>query len=260
MKPVEPLELALALVFGMAFGSFANVAVYRVPRGFSVVSPGSLCPGCERPIVWYDNIPLASYLILRARCRNCGVRISLRYPVVEVFTGLAWAAMVWRIGLHPELPAYLAFATALVILSAIDIEHHRLPNKVLGAASVAGAVLFLGAAAIDGRWVNLEHAALGAVFYGLPMLVIGLAAPSAMGGGDVKFAPYLGFHLGWLGLRIVLAGGLLGLVAGGLGGAAALLVGGKGMKDPIPFGPFMAAGALAAILLGHSILSVYVGG
>src|SRR6266550_2613873 len=145
----------------MAFGSFANVAVYRVPRGFSVVSPGSLCPGCERPIVWYDNIPLASYLILRARCRNCGVRISLRYPVVEVFTGLAWAAMVWRIGLHPELPAYLAFATALVILSAIDIEHHRLPNKVLGAASVAGAVLFVGAAAIGGRWVNLEHGALG---------------------------------------------------------------------------------------------------
>ncbi|HEX9314540.1 MAG TPA: prepilin peptidase, partial [Actinomycetota bacterium] len=88
----------------------------------------------------------------------------------------------------------------------------------------------------------------------------GLAAPSAMGGGDVKFAPYLGFHLGWLGLRIVLAGGLLGLVAGGLGGAAALLIGGKGMKDPIPFGPFMAAGALVAILLGHSILSVYVGG
>jgi leader peptidase (prepilin peptidase)/N-methyltransferase len=168
--------------------------------------------------------------------------------------------MVWRIGLHPELPAYLAFATSLVILSTIDIEHHRLPNKVLGAASVAGAVLFGGAAAIGGRWVNLEHAALGAVFYGLPMLVIGLAAPSAMGGGDVKFAPYLGFHLGWLGLRIVLAGGLLGLVAGGLGGAAALLVGGKGMKDPIPFGPFMAAGALVAILLGHSILSVYVGG
>ena len=126
--------------------------------------------------------------------------------------------------------------------------------------SVAGAVLFGGGAAIGGKWVNLEHAALGAVFYGLPMLVIGLAAPSAMGGGDVKFAPYLGFHLGWLGLRIVLAGGLLGLVAGGLGGAAALLVGGKGMKDPIPFGPFMAAGALAAILLGHSILSVYVGG
>ena len=169
-------------------------------------------------------------------------------------------AIVWRIGVHPELPAYLAFATALVILSAIDIEHHRLPNKVLGAASVAAALLFGGAAAIGGRWVNLEHAALGAVFYGLPMLVIGLAAPSAMGGGDVKFAPYLGFHLGWLGLRIVLAGGLLGLVAGGLGGAAALLVGGKGMKDPIPFGPFMAAGALAAILLGHSILSVYVGG
>jgi leader peptidase (prepilin peptidase)/N-methyltransferase len=257
---LKPLELALAFVFGVAFGSFANVVVFRVPRGFSVVSPGSLCPGCEQPIAWYDNIPLASFFILRAKCRNCGVHISVRYPIVEILTGLVWAAMVWRIGIHPELPAYLAFATALVILSAIDVEHHRLPNKVLGPAAIVGAVLFLGAAAIGGRWANLEHAALGALFYGLPMLFIGLAAPSAMGGGDVKFAPYLGFHLGWLGLRLVLAGGLLGLVAGGLGGAAALLVGGKGMKDPIPFGPFMALGALAAILLGHSILSVYVGG
>jgi len=168
--------------------------------------------------------------------------------------------MVWRIGLHPELPAYLAFATALVILSAIDIEHHRLPNKILGPASILGAVLFVVAAAITGKWVNLEYAALGAVFYGLPMLLIGLAAPSAMGGGDVKFAPYLGFHLGWLGLRLVLAGGLLGLVAGGLGGAAALLVGGKGMKDPIPFGPFMAAGALLAILLGALLIAIPVVG
>lgn len=257
---MKALELVLGFVFGMVFGSFANVAVYRVPRGFSVVSPGSLCPGCEQPIAWYDNVPVFSYILLRAKCRNCGVRISVRYPIVEVCTGLVWAAMVWRIGVHPELGAFLAFATALVILSFIDIEHHRLPNKVLGPASIIGAALFLGAAAIGGKWVSLEHAALGAVFYGLPMLILGLAAPSAMGGGDVKFAPYLGFHLGWLGLRVVLAGGLLGLVAGGLGGAAALLIGGKGMKDPIPFGPFMAVGALLATLLGPSILHIYVGG
>jgi leader peptidase (prepilin peptidase)/N-methyltransferase len=257
---VKALELVLAFVFGLAFGSFANVAVYRVPRGFSVVSPGSLCPGCEQPIGWYDNIPVVSYLILRAKCRSCGVRISARYPLVEVATGLVWVAILWRVGLHPELPGFLIFATSLVILSAIDMEHHRLPNKVLGPAAIAAAVLFVGAAAISGRWINLEHAALGAVFYGLPMLILGLAAPSAMGGGDVKFAPYLGFHLGWLGLRVVLAGGLLGLLAGGLGGAAALLIGGKGMKDPIPFGPFMALGALAAMLLGPSLLRVYVGG
>jgi leader peptidase (prepilin peptidase)/N-methyltransferase len=257
---LKSLELVLAFVFGMAFGSFANVAVYRIPRGFSVVAPGSLCPGCQQPVGWYDNIPLVSYVALRAKCRNCGVRISVRYPIVEVLTGLVWVAIVWRIGIHPELPGYLVFGTALVILSFIDIEHHRLPNKVLGPASIIAAVLFVGAAGIGGGWRSLEHAALGAVFYGLPMLILGLAAPSAMGGGDVKFAPYLGFHLGWLGLRVVLAGGLLGLIAGGLGGAAALLVGGKGMKDPIPFGPFMAVGAFIAILVGPSILHVYVGG
>lgn len=257
---MKSLELVLAFVFGTAFGSFANVVVYRVPAGFSVVSPGSLCPSCEQPIAWYDNIPVVSFVILRARCRNCGQPISVRYPLVELGTGLVWVAMTWRIGVHPELPGFLVFGTALVILSAIDIQHHRLPNKVLGPASILAAVLFVGAAAVGGHWAGLEHAGIGAVAYGLPMLILGLAAPSAMGGGDVKFAPYLGFHLGWLGLRVVLAGGLLGLVCGGLGGAAALLIGGKGMKDPIPFGPFMAMGALIAILLGHSILHVYVGG
>jgi len=257
---MKGFELAVGFVFGLAFGSFANVVVFRIPRGFSVVSPGSLCPGCESPIAWYDNIPVISYLVLRGQCRRCGQGISLRYPVIEVATGLVWLAMVWRIGIHPELPAYLAFGTALVILSAIDIQHHRLPNKVLGPAAVLAVVSLLGAAVVGGHWGNLERAALGAVFYGLPMLILGLASPAAMGGGDVKFAPYLGAHLGWLGLRVVLAGGLLGLIAGGLGGVAALLVGGKGMKDPIPFGPFMAIGAMIAMLLGPSVLRVYLGG
>lgn len=257
---MKAAELLVGLAFGLVFGSFANVVVYRVPRGFSVVSPGSLCPGCEAPIAWYDNIPLLSYAVLRARCRNCGAPISVRYPLVELTTGLVWMLMVWRIGVHPELPAFLAFGTALVILSAIDIEHHRLPNKVLGPAAIVGVVTLVGGALIGHHWGNLERAGLGAVFYGLPLLVLGLAAPSAMGGGDVKFAPYLGAHLGWLGLRVVLAGGLLGLVAGGLGGVAALLIGGKGMKDPIPFGPFMALGALLAILVGTSVLRVYLGG
>lgn len=257
---MKAAELVLAFVFGLAFGSFANVVVYRFPRGFSLVSPGSLCPGCEQPIAWYDNIPVLSYVLLRARCRRCGQLISVRYPIVELLTAAVWVAIVDRLGIHPALPAFLLFGTALVVLSAIDFEHHRLPNRILGPVALGGGVLFVLAAALGGTWVSLGHAALGAVFYGLPMLFLGLAAPHAMGGGDVKFAPYLGFHLGWLGLRLVLAGALLGLLAGGIGGAAVLLIGNKGMKDHIAFGPFMAFGALVAMLLGMGVLRVYLGG
>ena len=256
---MKAMELIFAFLFGMAVGSFANVAVHRVPLGMSVVSPRSACPDCGTTLAWYDNIPLLSFVALRGRCRSCGRRISLRYPLVEAAVGAVWAGMVLRIGIRPELPAFLAFGTTLVILSAIDLEHHRLPDKVLGPAAVVAIVLLVPAAGIGRRWVPLEHAALGALGYGLPMLVLGLAAPSAMGGGDVKFAPYLGLHLGWLGLRLVLTGALLGLIAGGLGGVALLIAGKKGMKDAIPFGPFMALGALAAILLGPSALRVWPG-
>lgn len=257
---VNPAELILAFVGGLVFGSFGTVAVFRVPRGYSVVAPRSACPNCEQPIAWYDNVPLVSYALLRGRCRNCGVRIPLRYPVLEVVTGGVWVAIVARLGVHPWLPAYLAFGTALVILSAIDVEHHRLPNRVLGPASIIAVVLFVPAAAVShGGWAMLGRAGLGAVAYGLPMLVLGLAAPSAMGGGDVKFAPYLGFHLGWYGLRFVAGGALLGLIAGGLGGALLLAVGRKGLKDAIPFGPFMALGALVMLLMGNSFLRPWLG-
>jgi leader peptidase (prepilin peptidase)/N-methyltransferase len=256
---VKAAELLLAFVFGVAVGSFANVAVYRVPLGLSVVSPRSACPGCGTTLTWYDNIPLLSFVALRGRCRTCGRSISLRYPLVEVVVGAVWVGMLQRIGIRPELPAFLAFATTLVILSAIDLEHHRLPDRVLGPAAILAVVLLVAATAAGAGWVRLEHAGLGALAYGLPMLVLGLAAPTAMGGGDVKFAPYLGLHLGWLGLRLVLAGALLGLIAGGLGGIALLIAGRKGMKDAIPFGPFMALGALAAILLGPAPLRLWLG-
>jgi leader peptidase (prepilin peptidase)/N-methyltransferase len=250
--------LVAAFVFGLAFGSFATVVVHRVPLGLSVASPPSSCPGCGAAIAWYDNIPLVSYLVLRGRCRHCTQRISPRYPVVELISGLVWVALAARIGFRAELPAFLAFGSTLVILSAIDLQHHRLPNRVLGPAAVIAVVLLVTAAGFGGRWHRLEDAGIGAAAYGLPMLILGVAAPAAMGGGDVKFAPYLGFHLGWFGLRFVLVGALLGLLAGGLGGAALLLIGRKSMKDAIPFGPFLAFGALLAVLGGPSVVRLWV--
>ena len=257
---MRTFQLLAGYLLGLAVGDVATMAIYRVPRGFSSFSPGPLCPACQERIAWYDCLPVVSYLVLGGRCRRCRERISLAYPLVELGMGLAWMATVYRFGVHAALPGFLAFATALVILSAIDLEHHRLPNKVLGPAALAAAVLFGGAALATGHWVPLEHAAIGAAGYGLPMLLLGLAAPSAMGGGDVKFAPYLGFHLGWLSLSLVFAGALLGLIAGGVGSALLLLVGRKGMKDAIAFGPFMAFGALTTVLLGSSMLRPILGG
>lgn len=252
-------HLILAFLGGLIVGGFATVCVFRLPRAYSIVSPRSSCTNCETVLAWYDTIPVASWFLLHGKCRTCQHPIPVSYPVIELANGLVWEAIVARLGVHAELPAFLAFGTSLVILSAIDIQHHRLPNNVLGPASIVAVVLLLGAAAYHGRWTHLEHAALGAVAYGVPMLIIGLAAPAAMGGGDVKFAPYLGFHLGWFGLTLVAGGALLGLLLGGVGGALLLLIGRKGLKDAIPFGPFMALGAFAMLLIGASVLKPWIG-
>ncbi|MGH2717938.1 MAG: prepilin peptidase [Actinomycetota bacterium] len=252
-------SLIVAFLGGLLAGGVATVCVFRLPRNYSVLSPRSSCPNCEAVLAWYDTIPVVSWFALHGKCRTCQHPISVSYPVIELATGLVWEAIVARLGVHPELAAFLAFGTSLVILSAIDIQHHRLPNNVLGPASLFAIAALLAAAAYHGRWTNLEHAAIGAVAYGLPMLVIGLAAPAAMGGGDVKFAPYLGFHLGWFGLTLVAGGALLGLLLGGLGGALLLLVGRKGLKDAIPFGPFMALGAFSMLLVGPAVLKPWIG-
>lgn len=252
-------EIASAFLFGVAFGSFSNVAIYRVPLGRSTVTPGSYCPSCGKPIAWYDNLPLVSFLVLRARCRNCGQPISIRYPIVELGVGLLWAATVSRFGLTPALPAYLALVTSLVILSAIDLEHHRLPDRLLLPAGIAAGILFLVAAASSGGWSDLGRAGLGALAYFLPMLGIGVIAPAGMGGGDIKLSAYLGLHLGWLGLLSVLVGALAGFLAGGVAGVALLVSRRKGRKDPIPFGPFMAVGTLISVFWGEPILAFWLG-
>lgn len=249
----------VAFLFGTALGSFANVVVYRLPRGLAVASPRSACPECGSKIAWYDNIPLLSYLLLGGRCRRCRARISARYPIIEATVGILWVLVTRRIGLEPELPAFLAFASVLVILSAIDLEHQRLPNRVMYPAAVVGVALLAGATVATGDWRQLGVAGLGALAYGLPMLALGLALPAGMGGGDIKLAGYLGFHLGWIGLMHVVVGALLGFILGGTVGGGFLVTGRKGRKDPIPFGPFMAAGAIISVVAGREIISFWIG-
>jgi leader peptidase (prepilin peptidase) / N-methyltransferase len=254
----DPAWLALVGLIGSLFGSFANVAIYRVPLGRSVVRPRSACPSCSTALSGIENVPVVSWLVLRGRCRHCQARISVRYPLVELATAAVWVLLAMKIGWRPELPAYLIFGTTLVILSAIDLDVRRLPNKVLVWASLVGAVLFAFAAVVRGDGTPLVHGLGGALAYGVPMLVIGLVSPAGMGMGDVKFAPYLGFHLGWLRLGFVPLGAFLGFLFGAVIGALLMAIGRAGRKTRIPFGPFMALGAFVCILAGDTILRIWL--
>jgi leader peptidase (prepilin peptidase) / N-methyltransferase len=252
------LLLSLVGVLGGVFGSFANVAIYRVPLGKSVIRPRSACPSCQTSLSGIENVPVLSYVALRGRCRHCQARISVRYPLIELITAGVWVLITMRVGWKPELPAYLIFGTALVILSAIDFEVQRLPNKVLSWASLLGAVLFVAAALVKGDVTPLWHGLIGALAYGVPMFVIGLIAPGGMGFGDVKFAPYLGFHLGWLRLGYVPVGAFLGFLLGAVLGGLLMIVGRAGRKTKIPFGPFMAMGAFVTIFFGDAVLRFWL--
>ncbi len=259
--PVPSWYVALvALSLGLALGSFANVVVYRVPRSKSIFSPSrSYCPSCGTSIGWYDNIPLFSYIWLRGRCRSCAEPISWQYPIVELATGVLWVLLTLRFGLVTALPAFLALGTTLVVLSVIDFEHRRLPNKILGPSAVLALGLFVLSAALSDDWGRLLFGFMGSVVYGLPLFLIALAVPKGMGGGDIKLGAYLGLHLGWLGLAHVAVGAILGFFTGAVAGVALIAAGKKGRKDPIPFGPFMALGALIAVLFGDPIVRAWLG-
>jgi leader peptidase (prepilin peptidase)/N-methyltransferase len=252
------LLACVCAVLGLLVGSFLNVVVWRVPRGESVVRPPSHCPRCETPIRPRDNIPVVSWILLRGRCRDCSAPISARYPLVEVGTAATFAVMALAIGFEPELPAFLYLAAIGVALCLIDIDVKRLPNAIVLPSYVVAAALLGVAAAVDDAWGDLLRAGLGMVaLYGF-YFMLALIYPRGMGFGDVKLAGVLGLYLGWLGWAEVIAGAFLGFLFGGVVGGALLLVRRAGRKSMIPFGPFMLAGALVAIICGGALADLYL--
>lgn len=250
--------IAISAVLGLVIGSFLNVVIWRVPRGESVVNPPSHCPGCDKQIRAYDNIPVLSWLILRGRCRDCHTRISARYPAVEALTALLFALMAWKFGASWELPAYLYLVAVGVALAFIDFDTKRLPDKLtLPSYAVLGALLALPAT-LEPDWASYLQAWLGALALFGFYFILALIYPAGMGFGDVKLAGVLGLALGWLGWGVLVVGGFLGFMLGGLVGAMILLTGRGGRKTAIPFGPFMIAGALLAILIGEPIANWYL--
>jgi len=249
------LEYVVIFALGSAVGSFLNVVIHRVPRGESIVRPGSHCPKCGRPIRPFENIPLLSYVCLRGRCSGCGEPISWRYPAVEAGMGVLAAVLLWRFGWGVELLIYGVLAALLLALSVIDIITYRLPNRI----TVSGAVLALLLTLLFRRDHLLMMAAGGLVGLGLLgfMGLVGrlLFHKETLGMGDVKLAGMIGLFLGPLrtvGMFIV------GIFIGALIGGALVLAGGRGWGQRIPFGPYLAAGAMISILWGEKLWRWYL--
>jgi leader peptidase (prepilin peptidase)/N-methyltransferase len=223
------------------------------------VRPGSHCPNCDVELSAFENIPVLSWIVLRGRCRYCGNRISARYPLVELLTAGLWVGMGQHFGVSWEVPAYCALAAGLVALSLIDLDHFLLPNRVLYPVGFLVAGLLLIPAAVDGRWDAYLRAVEGGAAAFVIFFVIHVVSPRGMGFGDVRLSAVLGLALGWLSWGHVFLGLFLGFLLGAVVGSALIVTKIRSRKEPVPFGPFMAAGALTAIFVGTQLLDLYRG-
>jgi leader peptidase (prepilin peptidase)/N-methyltransferase len=255
---VTPALVAACAVLGLLVGSFLNVVIHRVPQGLSLVRPPSACPACGHRVLARDNVPVLSWLVLRGRCRHCGVRISARYPMVEVATALLWAGVAWWLGPDASLPAWLYLASIAVALSAIDLDLHRLPDAIVLPSYAVGAVLLGGASLAEGDPAAIVRALVGAVALGGLYLVLHLVRPDGMGFGDVKLAGVLGLYLGYLGWGPLAVGAFAAFLLGGVVGLAVMAARSSGRGTRIPFGPFMLAGALLALVVGDPVSTAYL--
>jgi leader peptidase (prepilin peptidase)/N-methyltransferase len=238
---------------GLIVGSFLNVCIYRLPRDESVAWPASHCTTCNRPLDWYENIPVMSWMVLRGRCRTCRSPIAIRYPIIELVTGVLFLGAYLAFGLTPLLPVRILFACAMVALFAIDLEHQILPNEITLPGIVIGFVcsMFLP----PGWRSSLIGLLVGGLF---PFLIaeayLRIRGREGMGMGDFKMLAMVGAFLGWplVGITLILAC-VLGIVIGG----GALLISRRGMATKIPFGTFIAIAALVCAYFEGPVLSTY---
>ncbi|MDH5639431.1 MAG: prepilin peptidase [Nitrospinota bacterium] len=249
---VEVLSYSIAPVaflLGACVGSFLNVVIHRLPHGQSVVSPGSHCPECGSPIRAYDNVPLISWLALFGLCRDCGAVISSRYFFIELATALLTMVIASKYGLTLQTAVYLGLAWGLVAATIIDINHQIIPDEIsIGA-------LAIGLALSPFLPLGFIEALLGALLGGGVFFALAIAYPGGMGGGDIKLIAAIGAILGWkMAFLTIILGSSLGAVVG----LAMMAITGRSRKARIPFGPFLAIGAIISILWGNDIAMAYL--
>ena len=248
-----PLVL-IAFLFGLCIGSFLNVCIHRIPESKSIVRPGSMCPNCGHHIRFYDNIPVLSYAVLGGRCRSCRIPISLRYPAVELLTGLLAAAVLLKFGPTVSALVYFAFAAVLIAITFIDLDHRIIPDII----SLPGIPIFFLAALLVPE-VSIKDSVLGFLVGGGSLFLVAwiyqlLTHKEGMGGGDIKLLAMMGTLIGWQGvLFTIFVSSALGTVVG-LGVMAATR---GNMKLAVPFGPFLSVGALAYLFYGPQLVHWY---
>lgn len=242
-------------VFGAIFGSFANVIIYRLPKDESVVKPRSHCYACKQPIKWYDNIPILSWFILKGKCRNCGASFSFRYALVELITGILFALSYHYAGLSWSLLEYLVFVFGLVVCTFIDLDHMILPDEF----TLSGIVIGLVGAALnpqrefmDAFWGVLMG---GGFLWGMAYVYYLLTKQEGMGGGDIKLLAWIGALLGWKAIPFVI---MSSAIVGSVVGLITARKQNAGLKTVIPFGPYLALGAVLYLFGGETIALWYV--
>ena len=252
---MDTLISVFLLGMGLAVGSFLNVCIYRLPLRESLMWPASHCTSCNRPLAWFENIPVAGWLALRGRCRTCKARISAQYPLVEALTGAVFVAGYLLYGWTPLLAVRLLFACAMIVLFFIDLRHQILPNVVTLPGIVVG---FLASLALPPGWLSslIGIMAGGGVLFAISEIYYRTRGHEGLGMGDVKMLAMIGAFLGWPLMLLTL---VFASFAGSLVGVGLLATGRGGMKAALPFGTFLAVGALVATAFGDPILDWYLG-
>src|ERR1043166_911485 len=240
----------VAFALGAIIGSFLNVCIRRVPAGQSIAYPPSHCPRCGAPIRSWDNIPLLSYLLLRGRCRACGAGIALRYPIVEALTAVRFVRLFHRFGFSPAFGVYAVFVAALIVVSVIDLDHQIIPDVI----SLPGIVVGVACSAL-GTEAGIVDSLIGVLLGGgiLYAVAVGYHAVTGregMGGGDIKLLAMIGAFLGWRGVLVTL---VIGSLTGAVSGLTLIITRGADSRVPIPFGPFLALGAVCALFFGDAL-------
>jgi leader peptidase (prepilin peptidase) / N-methyltransferase len=246
----------LFFVLGAIIGSFLNVCIYRLPREKSIVTPGSSCPHCEKPIAFYDNIPFFSYLILRGKCRQCGGKISARYAAVELLTAVLYAVLFSVYGLSLELAVALLFVTILIVVSFIDLDFRIIPDVLSLGGLLAGA----GFSFFRGPVFNYADAFWGVLLGGGVLWAIAftyelLRKREGMGGGDIKLLAMIGSFCGIKGVLFSLVSGSL---LGSLVGIPLMIAKRADTKYALPFGPFLSFGAMLYVLTGDRLIYAFI--
>jgi leader peptidase (prepilin peptidase)/N-methyltransferase len=249
---IEPLRIIIPII-GLFVGSFANVLIYRIPRGEEWVVTPSHCVHCGRRLGPFELIPVLSWLIQRGKCRGCGGRISARYPVVELLNGALWYLCVRAVGITPYLAPALALVTALLVAAFIDIDTQEIPNGVTVFILIV-AVLWNAYAVFDGYGVLLQNV-IGFFTASGILLILSIISRGGVGGGDIKLTAACGLLLGWKNMLLTLAAAS---ILGVLVMVPVFLIKRMRRGTPIPFGPFLAAGMVVSMLYGEAIIGAYL--